>query len=121
MTEVLGEVDTAEVGRPRRDRDEPRLVDPEMVDRLIACRLAYGTQWSPLDKSCEKPVAVRAYGDSADRIHAAEQSADAKSQRLRRRLLGIPEPPRPSKPISHTRPYPSRSMIPIDPPEKFGR
>jgi putative transposase len=35
MTEVLDEVDTAEVGRPRRDRDEPRLVDPEMVDRLI--------------------------------------------------------------------------------------
>ncbi|HVV75237.1 MAG TPA: IS256 family transposase [Mycobacteriales bacterium] len=32
MTEVI---DTAEVGRPRRDRDEPRLVDPEMVDRLI--------------------------------------------------------------------------------------
>jgi putative transposase len=37
MTEVLDEVvDTAEVGRPRRDRDEPRLVDPEMVDQLIA-------------------------------------------------------------------------------------
>ena len=33
MTDVL---DTAEVGRPRRDRDEPRLVDPEMVDQLIA-------------------------------------------------------------------------------------
>ena len=29
-------VDTAEVGRPRRDRDEPRLVDPDLVDRLIA-------------------------------------------------------------------------------------
>jgi hypothetical protein len=36
MTEVLDEVvDTAEVGRPRRDRDETRLVDPEMVDQLI--------------------------------------------------------------------------------------
>jgi len=33
MTEVL---DTGEVGRPRRDRDEPRLVDPALVDRLIA-------------------------------------------------------------------------------------
>ena len=33
MTEVL---DTAEVGRPRRDRNEPRLVDPVMVDQLIA-------------------------------------------------------------------------------------
>jgi putative transposase len=28
-------LDTAEVGSPRRDRDEPRLVDPELVDRLI--------------------------------------------------------------------------------------
>jgi putative transposase len=36
MTEVVDGVDTAEVGRPRRDRDEPRLVDPEMVDRLIS-------------------------------------------------------------------------------------
>lgn len=33
MTEVL---DTAGVGRPRRDRDEPRLVDPDLVDQLIA-------------------------------------------------------------------------------------
>ena len=36
MTEVVDGVDIAEVGRPRRDRDEPRLVDPEMVDRLIS-------------------------------------------------------------------------------------
>lgn len=33
MTQVQ---DTEQVGRPRRDRDEPRLVDPEMVDRWIA-------------------------------------------------------------------------------------
>ncbi len=37
MAEVLDEVvDTAGVGRPRRDREEPRLVDPDMVDQLIA-------------------------------------------------------------------------------------
>ena len=37
MTEVLdGSVDTAGVGRPRRDADEPRLVDAELADRLIA-------------------------------------------------------------------------------------
>ena len=39
MTEVL---DTAEVGRPRRDRDEPRLVDPDLVDQLIADARAQG-------------------------------------------------------------------------------
>ena len=33
---ALDVVDTAQVGRPRRDRDEPRLVDPDLVDRLIA-------------------------------------------------------------------------------------
>lgn len=36
MTELVDAVDTAEVGRPRRDRDEPRLVDPDLVDQLIA-------------------------------------------------------------------------------------
>ena len=41
MTEVLdsdvgGEVDTGGVGRPRRDADEPRLVDQELADRLLA-------------------------------------------------------------------------------------
>jgi hypothetical protein len=37
MTEELDEVvETAQVGRPRRERDEPRLVDPEMIDQLIA-------------------------------------------------------------------------------------
>jgi putative transposase len=39
MTEVL---DTAEVGRPRRDRHEPRLVDPDLVDQLIADARAQG-------------------------------------------------------------------------------
>jgi putative transposase len=33
MTEVL---DTAEMGRPRRDKDEPRMFDPEVIDQLIA-------------------------------------------------------------------------------------
>jgi hypothetical protein len=33
MTEVL---ETADMGRPRRDRNEPRLVDPDLVDQLIA-------------------------------------------------------------------------------------
>ena len=33
MADVL---DTAEVGRPRRDKDEPRLIDPDLVDQLIA-------------------------------------------------------------------------------------
>jgi putative transposase len=33
MTDVL---DTAEVGRPRRDKNEPRLLDPDLVDQLIA-------------------------------------------------------------------------------------
>jgi putative transposase len=41
MTEVLdgdvhGTVDTGGVGRPRRDADEPRLVDQELADRLLA-------------------------------------------------------------------------------------
>ena len=41
MTEVLdgdagGTVDTGEVGRPRRDAGEPRLVDQDLADRLLA-------------------------------------------------------------------------------------
>jgi putative transposase len=45
MTEVLdGTLDTAEVGRPRRDRDEPRLVDQEVADRLIAQAQAQGVE-----------------------------------------------------------------------------
>lgn len=36
MAEAGLDVDTAEVGRPRGDRDEPRLVDPDLVERLIA-------------------------------------------------------------------------------------
>ena len=40
MTELLddvvdGSADTAGVGRPRRDRDEPQLVDDELADRLL--------------------------------------------------------------------------------------
>lgn len=36
MTEVLDDVvETAVVGRPRRDRDEPRLIDEALADRLI--------------------------------------------------------------------------------------
>jgi len=37
MTDVLdGTMNTAGVGRPRRDRDEPRLIDEALADRLIA-------------------------------------------------------------------------------------
>jgi len=37
MTELLdGTQDTALVGRPRRDRDEPWLVNQALADRLIA-------------------------------------------------------------------------------------
>jgi hypothetical protein len=37
MTEVMdGTADTGLVGRPRRNRDEPRLVDENLADRLIA-------------------------------------------------------------------------------------
>jgi putative transposase len=37
MTEVLdGTADTGAVGRPRRDRDEPRLIDQGLADRLIS-------------------------------------------------------------------------------------
>ena len=37
MTQVVNEtVDTGAVGRPRRDAGEPRLVDDELADRLIA-------------------------------------------------------------------------------------
>lgn len=43
MTEVLGtRLDTARVGRPRRDKDEPRLVDQDLADRLIAQAQADG-------------------------------------------------------------------------------
>ena len=45
MTEVLDStLDTAEVGRPRRDKDEPRLVDQELADRLIAQARADGVE-----------------------------------------------------------------------------
>ena len=39
---VQGEVDTDEVGRPRRDRDEPRLFDLAQVDELIEAARRHG-------------------------------------------------------------------------------
>jgi len=45
MTEVLDNArDTARVGRPRRDADEPRLVDAELADRLITQAQEQGVQ-----------------------------------------------------------------------------
>jgi putative transposase len=45
MTEVLDStLDTAGVGRPRRDKDEPRLVDQELADRLIAQAQSQGVE-----------------------------------------------------------------------------
>ena len=45
MTELLDStLDTARVGRPRRDRDEPRLVDQELADRLIAQAHSQGVE-----------------------------------------------------------------------------
>jgi len=35
MTDVVDSTDTEMVGRPRRDADEPRLIDEELADRLI--------------------------------------------------------------------------------------
>lgn len=45
MTEVVhGRADTAQVGRPRRDRDEPRLIDQELADRLIELAQSQGVE-----------------------------------------------------------------------------
>lgn len=45
MTEVLDStLDTAKVGRPRRDKDEPRLVDQDLADRPIAQAQADGIE-----------------------------------------------------------------------------
>ena len=45
MREVLdGTSDTAGVGRPRRDRDEPGLFDRELADKLIAQARAEGVE-----------------------------------------------------------------------------
>ena len=45
MTEVVDRrADTAQVGRPRRDKDEPRLIDRELADRLIEQAQSQGVE-----------------------------------------------------------------------------
>jgi putative transposase len=49
MTEVVeagpeGGLDTGQVGRPRRDAAEPRLVDEELADRLLAQAAEQGVE-----------------------------------------------------------------------------
>ncbi len=45
MTDLLdGTADTVGMGRRRRDADEPRLVDAELADRLIARAQSQGVQ-----------------------------------------------------------------------------